>query len=106
MAYGSSGLAYIYPRPTTGGTDERLTVSTSAVSFATNWDDGITKLVVLDVQTANVMVTFDGSTPSASNGHLMESGTKETWNAGTAKAAKFIRAGASDAAIHASPFTF
>jgi hypothetical protein len=52
------------------------------------------------------MVTFDGSTPTASNGHLFKAGVQPFfWNKETARLAKFIRAGATDAAVHATPFS-
>ena len=94
----------IYPVPTTGGTDERLAVSSSVVQFATPWDDGSNKFVVLDIQGANVMCTFDGSDPSSTNGHRLYVAQSYTWHVKTAVAAKFIRQ-IGDAVIHASPFT-
>jgi hypothetical protein len=94
----------IYPVPTPGATDERLTVSSTALGFATTWKDGNNKFVVLDIQDADVMVTFDGSTPTASNGHRLYSGQSYTWHVNTADAAQFIRV-SGDAIIHASPFT-
>lgn len=94
----------IYPVPTPGGIDERLTVSSAVVSFATNWNDGTNKFVVLDIQGANVMCTFDGSDPSATNGHRLYAAQSYTWHVKTAAAAKFIRQ-IGDAVIHASPFT-
>lgn len=95
----------LYPVPTDGGTDERLTVSTSVVQFATTWYDEDTKFVFVDVQGADIMVTFDGSDPSASNGHKFASGFNGYWSARQADAAKMIRAGGTDAAVQASPFT-
>jgi hypothetical protein len=95
----------LYPVPTVGGTDERLTVSTSVVQFATTWYDEDTKFVFVDVQGADIMVTFDGSDPSASNGHEFASGYRDFWSARQADAAKMIRAGGTDAAVQASPFT-
>lgn len=100
------GLAYLYPVPTPGATDERLTVSSSAVQFSTDWAGTTsTKMVVLDIQTDDVMVTFDGSTPTSSNGHRLYAGNSYTWHVLAAKVAKFIRV-TTDAAIHASPFTY
>jgi hypothetical protein len=95
----------LYPVPTDGGTDERLTVSTSVVQFATTWYDEETKFVFVDVQGADIMVTFDGSDPSASNGHKFASGFNGFWSARQADAAKMIRAASTDAAVQASPFT-
>jgi len=95
----------LYPVPTEDGTDERLTVSTVPIEFVSTWYDGDTKFVYVDVQGADVMVTFDGSDPSASNGHKFASGFHGFWSARQADAAKMIRAAGTDAAIQASPFT-
>ena len=95
----------IYPKPTPGQTDERLTVSSTAVPFTTTWKSGNNRFVVLDVQTSDVMVTFDSSTPTSSNGHRLYSGKSYTWDVDTADAASFIRVSA-DAAIQASGFTY
>lgn len=108
MAYGSNGIGFIYPRPASGLIDERLTVSSSAVplsSIATWGANGITKMVVLDIQTNDIMVTFDGSTPTSSNGHRLYAGQNYSWSYDTAKAASFIRVSA-DAVVHATPFTY
>jgi len=95
----------LYPVPTDDGIDERLTVSTSVVEFATTWYDEDAKFIYVDVQGADIMVTFDGSDPSASNGHKFASGFYGFWSARQAYKAKMIRAGGTDAAIQASPFT-
>jgi hypothetical protein len=58
----------------------------------------------LDVQDADVMVTFDGSDPSSTNGHRLYSGSHFTWSRATATAARFIRQGSTSAAIQASEF--
>lgn len=101
-------VANIFPKPASGKTDERLSVSSSAVPFtsAASWNtDGTTRFIVLDVQTADVMVTFDGSTPTSSNGHRLYAGESYTWHVATAAAAQFIRV-SSDGVVHASPFTY
>lgn len=99
----------LYPSPTVGGTDERLAVSNSAVQFSTNWETspsaGANRFIVLDVQTDDVMVTFDNSTPTSTNGHRLYAGESFTWSVNTAMAAKFIRV-TTDAVVHASPFTY
>ena len=99
---GNAHITNLYPIPNGSAADEKLAVSTSVVQFAAF--DSDTKYVMIDVQTNNVMVTFDGSTPTASNGHLLlkEQGLI-VLNAVTAKAAKFIRASA-DAVVHMSQF--
>lgn len=109
MAFGSSSPNFIYPRPASGLSDERLTVSTAVVQFssiATWGENGLCRMVLFDIQTEDVMVTLDGSTPSATNGHQLYAGQNYTWSYDTIKAARFIRQGSADAVIHASPLTF
>lgn len=103
----SAYVANLYPRPTVGQTDERLAVSSTAVPFTTAWktSKNENRFVVLDVQTDDVMVTFDGSTPTATNGHRLYAGQSYTWHVDTAVAAKFIRV-TNDAVVHASGFTY
>lgn len=108
MAYGSSSVGFLYTKPAPGLVDERLTVSSSAVplsSIATWGANGLCRMVTLDVQTNDVMVTFDGSTPTSTNGHRLYAGQNFTWSFEKAKAAQFIRVSA-DATIHASPETY
>ena len=76
------------------GTPENLSAATSGsgVSFAAFHID--TDYVVIDVQDNNVIVTFDGSTHGASNGHLL---VKEqgliVLSKNAAKGAKFLGSG-------------
>lgn len=60
-------------------------------------------LVFLDIQTADVYVTFDNSTPASGNGHLLKVGEKYTWSRAKAKAAKFIRSGDNSGLVYCSP---
>ena len=102
----SFNLNNIFPKPAryqnAAVTDQRLTVSSSVVQFSAFGDT--TNMIVLDVQDADVMCTFDGSTPSATNGHRLYSGSHYTWSTAAAAAAKFIRQASTDAAIQASEF--
>tara|TARA_R100001463_G_scaffold45185_1_gene93340 strand:- start:19 stop:327 length:309 start_codon:yes stop_codon:yes gene_type:complete len=100
----NSLVTNLYPRPNSTIAGENLSCATSGsgVSFAAF--DSDTKYVMIDVQDNNVIVTFDGSAPTASNGHLLlkEKGLI-TLSAQAAKAAKFL--GVSGAAIvHVSQF--
>ena len=89
--------------PNENATDQRLAVQTSVVSFSDFHAD--TDYVVLDIQDANVMVTFDGSNPSSSNGHML---VKEqgliAMSVVAGKAMKLIREDATDAAVHLTEF--
>lgn len=101
----NSLVVNLYPQPT-GEADERLAVSSTAVSLTAGWTSAKTKYVLIDVQGADVMVTFDGSTPTASNGHLFKAGVQPFfWNKETARVAKFIRSASTDAAVQATPFS-
>lgn len=110
----SFNLNNLYTRPAIrNGTlllDTRLTVDSTAggVQFAsafftqdTTGNDFV--LVDLDVQDADVYCTFDNSAPTTSNGHLLKQNSGYTWSKARAQAAKFIRAGGTDAKIQASP---
>lgn len=102
----SFNLNNIFPKPAvyrgSPVADQRLTVSSSPVQFSAFGDT--TNMVVLDIQDADVMCTFDGSTPSATNGHRLYSGSHYTWSTAAATAAKFIRFAGTDASIQASEF--
>ena len=100
----NSFVTNLYPKPTPGVTDQSLAVADSAVQFGTAFNS-LTKYVVLDVQTADVRVTYDGSDPTTSNGHILFAGRSYTWSKEAAAAAKFIRNGGTSASIHASEFT-
>ena len=86
--------------------DERLTVSSSVVTLTLSNLAANTQFIVWDVQGADIMVTFDGSDPSATNGHRLYAGDRDTWHIQTARKARFIRAGATDGIFMASQFNY
>lgn len=94
-----------YPKPNGTNADERLTVSSASVQLTSSSWDARTHYIVLDVQDNDVMCTFDGSTPTSSNGHRLYAGQSYTWSRLAAQSAKFIRQGSSDGVVHASQFT-
>jgi hypothetical protein len=53
-------------------------------------------------ETAPCRVTFDGSGPTTTNGHLINIGDSGVWSKAMAAAAKFIRTGAVSAVVSAS----
>lgn len=99
MAY--SNINNLYPRVAiTQGTSSQVSgqaLSISGVvtsSFATFKVD--TQLVFFDIQTADVLVTLDGTSPAAlSRGHRLPVGSNYTWNASVAANAKFVSTGTS-----------
>ena len=111
MAY---NLNNILPKPTystagrTDGTSaqvtaQRLTVTNAATSTFSAFN-ARTDVVVFDVQVANVYCTFDGTTPSATNGHILTYGTAYTWSTAAAIAAKFVATTTTNSIIYASEF--
>jgi len=100
----NSYVTNLYPKPTPGVADQTLTVSSSVVQFGTAFNS-LTRYIVLDVQGADVRVTYDDSAPTTSNGHILFAGRSYTWSKQAAAAAKFIQDGSTDATIHASEFT-
>ena len=93
----------LYPKVVNGHTDQALSVADSVVQFGAF--SSACKYVVLDVQTADVRVTYDDSAPTSSNGHILFAGRSYTWAVETARAAKFIENSTTDAVIQASEFT-
>ena len=82
--------------------DEALTVDATAggVQLAALHAD--TTHVFWSNETAPCRVTFDGSAPTSTNGHLVNIGDSGIWAKATAAAAKFIRTGAVSAVVSAS----
>jgi len=87
----------------TAVTGQSLTVSSSAVAMIATTLNDLTQKVVWDVQDDAAFVTFDGSTPSSSNGHKIAAGTSGEWSPEVANAAKWIRE-TTDARIQISEF--
>lgn len=101
----NSQVVNLYPLPS-GETDESLTVGATAVSLTAGWSRSKCKYVAITVAANPVMVTFDGSDPTTTNGHYIP---KETgimfWHREAARLAKFISQNGSNAIVHATPFT-
>ena len=101
----------LYPKPVGGHTDQTLAVDNTAGGVQFGAFSANCKYVVLDVQVADVRVTYDGSAPDntqdsgTANGHILFAGRSYTWAVETARAAKFIEDTTTDAVIHASEFT-
>ncbi|MDB4312098.1 hypothetical protein N9937_01580 [bacterium] len=83
------------------GLRERLVVSTSAVSLA-ELPANCTH-VFMSVDTQPVRMTMDGTTPTATVGHLMVPGEKWSMKRSQAASLKFIRSGGADGFVQATP---
>ena len=91
-------------KPTDGAADQQLTVDNTVQEFAA-FDHEKTRFVVVTVDTAAVRVTFDGSDPTATDGHVLPAGYEAVWSRQRAQAAKFIRDTGSDGYVQGSEMT-
>jgi|TARA_X000001388_G_scaffold2259_1_gene1806 hypothetical protein len=113
----NSFVTNLYPKPTPGIGDRQVTCSGTSGDFSgtggttvTGGDNSaafnsLTKYVVLDVQVADARVTYDGTAPTASKGHILYSGRSYTWSKQAATAALVINDGSSNSVIQISEFT-
>jgi hypothetical protein len=94
--------AEILLAPNAAQADQRLTVDATAggVQFAALHAD--TLYVFWTCEDAQCRVTFDGSAPTTTNGHVVNPWDNGIWSKALAVAAKWIRTGATSAVIHAS----
>lgn len=94
-------VSNLYPKPAVGTLDQRLTADDTSGGVQFSAFAAQTDLVMFDVQGADVMVTFDGSAPTPTNGIRLYDTRAYTWSKSMATAAKFIRQDAVSAALHA-----
>ena len=99
----NSYISNLYLKPTDGATSQRLTPTTLVVAEFSAFIRG-TKAISFDVQTNDVFMTVDGSTPTSTNGHKLYAGRAYTLSVEAAKAAKFLAASGT-AVIFASELT-
>ena len=67
----NSYVVNLYPKPNDVNASQTITVAATAVSFADNFEYK-TNACFFTVQTAPVIVTFDGTAPTASNSSARE----------------------------------
>jgi len=82
--------------------DQALTVDATAAGVQLAALHANTTHVFWSLETASVRVTFDASTPTTTNGHLLQPGDSGVWSKALAAAAKFIRTGATSGVVSAS----
>ena len=89
-------------QPTPGADDHSITISTTVILGSATTLNLATAAVIWTVADADIRVTFNGVTPSATVGHLIKANSSGTWSKDLLATAKFIRAGAADAVLTAS----
>jgi hypothetical protein len=100
----NSYVVNLYPKPNDTNVSQTITVAATTVSFADNFEYK-TNACFFTVQTAPVIVTFDGTVPTASNGHVLAAGYTGWFSAAALRVAKFVRSGITSATITMSQFT-
>lgn len=100
----NSYVVNLYPKPNDVFASQTITVAGTTVSFADNFDYK-TDSCFFSVQTAPVIVTFDGTTPTSSNGHVLPAGYVGWFSTLALRVAKFVRSGATSATVTMSQFT-
>lgn len=102
----NSYVVNLYPIPNEFGAGEALDVTSAAVAqFATSFDPK-TSCCYITSTGGDFYVTFDGSTPSSTNGHYIKADYTAWWSKEAARVAKFIGQSATAANIRMSQFTY
>lgn len=87
----NSYVTNLYLVPTQGANAQRLTPDAVTVAEFGAFDP-TSRVISFDVQTSDVFMTLDGSTPSTTNGHKLFAGRMYSLSKPAAEAAKFIGA--------------
>ena len=99
-ANGIALVAAIGLTPNGAQPDQRLTIDDTVRQFGAFHEE--TSVVYWTSEAAECRVTFDGSDPTTTNGHVIAAGSSGTWSVAMAAAARFIRTTGVSAIIHAS----
>ena len=101
----NSFVVNLYPKPNGTAASQNLSVAGTAVQFDSTNFDYKTNSFFVTVHNHPVVVTFDGSTPTSSLGHILPSGWYGFWSKDAVLAAKLIRHTGSSAVVTISQFT-
>jgi hypothetical protein len=101
----NSFVVNLYPKPNGTAAGQNLTVGATAVQFDPATFDYKTNAFFVTVHTHPVIVTFDGTTPTASNGHVLPTDWYGWWSKDAAIAAKLLRHTSSSSQVTISQFT-
>lgn len=102
----NSYVVNLYPVPNDGNPGETITVADDAVSSFTTTLNYKTTACYLSVTGGNVYVTFDGTTPSDTNGILLTAPYDRLWSKESTRVAKFIAVADASARVAMSQFTY
>jgi hypothetical protein len=99
----NSYISNLYLKPTDGATSQRLSPTTSSVAEFSAFERS-TKAISFDIQSNDVFMTVDGSTPTSTNGHKLYVARAYTLSVEAARVAKFLSASGT-AVVFASELT-
>ena len=94
----------LYPVSNDQAPMQTITVGTGATSFVNNFDTK-TNVFFFTLHGGNVYVTFDGTTPSSSNGHTLEAPYAGWFNKIAVKNMKLVKHSGGAAVVAISQFT-
>lgn len=100
----NSYVVNLYPVSNDQAPMQTVVVGTGATSFVNNFDTK-TNVFFFTLHNGNVYVTFDGTTPSASNGHTLEAPYQGWFNKIAIKNMKLVKHTGGAAIVAISQFT-
>lgn len=101
----NAAVVNLYPVPNDGKPGQTIDVDGTVLSFTTPIDRG-TKMCYITISGGDVYVTFDGTTPSSTNGHHLIVPYDRFWSSEATRVAKFLATGGNVAHVTMSQFTY
>ena len=101
----NSFVVNLYPKPNGTAASQNLAVAALTVQFDPLTFDYKTNAFFVTVHSAAVIVTFDGTVPTTTNGHVLPNGWFGWWSKDAAIAAKMVRHTGTSAQVTISQFT-
>ena len=86
----NSYVVNLYPVPNDGSASETLVVNSTPVQFSATIDSKTT-CCMITVHDADVIVTFNGTTPTITNGHVLIPPFYAFWSKDAIRAVKMVQ---------------
>lgn len=102
----NSYVVNLYPVPNDGQPSQTIDVTNAAVISFTQSLDYKTTACYVTIHGGDCYATFDGTPPSATNGHKLNAGYDKFWSNEATRKAKFIATGGNIAHVTMSQFTY
>tara|TARA_R110002126_G_scaffold175003_1_gene323661 strand:+ start:657 stop:965 length:309 start_codon:yes stop_codon:yes gene_type:complete len=100
----NSYVTNLYPVHNDANPMQTIALGVTVTSFANNFDSR-TNAVLFTLHNGSVYITFDGSTPSASNGHIINSPYVGWFNKNTIRQMKMLKHAGAGPEVAISQFT-